>query len=339
MNDDLQLVLIIIGLIAIAGVLLHGYWSNKKEQVEPMADKPLRSIDRYQSETKRDADGFDMDGVGEVKIRSNNSEASEPSVEIDETLTTQSQPNIGKVDVEVEPVINEPSLGGVTRESEDQVQLGLAGFEETPEMTLSAANQEPTNKPKSKPRPKQATQANPATTADMNGEFNLTSPETAPREDANNEPASQAAEPEAPKAVTEPTDVLVLHVQAQTGEQLHGSELLPCLLTLGLKFGDMNIFHRHQDPAGTGRVIYSLANMMKPGTFDPDNMEQFKTDGVVLFLTLPCQGEAKLSFSTMLNAAQQLADDLNGVVTDEQRNPWNDASRAHYLERIRKAVH
>ena len=42
----------------------------------------------------------------------------------------------------------------------------------------------------------------------------------------------------------------------------------------------MNIFHRHVDNAGNGKVLFSIANMLKPGVFDPDNMEQFSTQGV-----------------------------------------------------------
>ena len=127
------------------------------------------------------------------------------------------------------------------------------------------------------------------------------------------------AQPERP--VGDPVDVLVLHVCAREGEVLAGAELLPCLLTLNFKFGEMNIFHRHEDNAGTGKVLFSMANMVKPGVFDPDNMEQFTTQGVALFMTLPGHGDSLRNFSIMLNSACQLADDLGAEVLDDRRQP------------------
>jgi cell division protein ZipA len=104
---------------------------------------------------------------------------------------------------------------------------------------------------------------------------------------------------------------------------------------LNFKYGDMNIFHRHVDNAGNGKVLFSIANMLKPGVFDPDNMEQFSTQGVVFFMTLPCYGDALMNFSIMLNSARQLADDIDAVVLDGQRQPWGEFTKQDYLHRIR----
>lgn len=71
----------------------------------------------------------------------------------------------------------------------------------------------------------------------------------------------------------------MLSVVMTEGNLMSGAALLPSLLTLGMKFGDMNIFHRHQDNAGNGKITFSLANMMNPGTFDLDNMENFASQG------------------------------------------------------------
>ncbi|MGL6121460.1 MAG: cell division protein ZipA, partial [Shewanella sp.] len=135
--------------------------------------------------------------------------------------------------------------------------------------------------------------------------------------------------------LADPRDVLVLHVVAKEGLQLNGAELLPCFLTLNFKYGDMNIFHRHVDNAGNGKVLFSIANMLKPGVFDPDNMEQFSTQGVVFFMTLPCYGDALMNFSIMLNSARQLAEDIDAVVLDGQRQPWGEFTKQDYLQRIR----
>ncbi|GLP94743.1 cell division protein ZipA [Paraferrimonas sedimenticola] len=377
MNDELQLVLIILGLMAIAGVLVHGYWTNKKNKAQSIEEKPFTPLYQDPENPPRDADGFDPDGVGQVRIVKNSeTKPAEPSEPLEPVIKLDAEED----DIRTEPVISTPAA---ETKSEGPMQLGLGGFDIEGDSLPSASAE---LKPKTQRRRTEPKMDAPEPQLNLDDNFELSpSPaqaepviesssvaETpafdepliaepkiedlvtedlgteepviaAPAEAVVNESAvaqaqpatSGAASPEPQAASAEPQDVLVLHVQAQPGEQLAGAELLPCMLTLGLKFGEMNIFHRHQDPAGTGKVIYSLANMMKPGTFDPDNMEQFKTEGVVLFLQLPCPGEAKLSFSTMLNAAHQLADDLNGVVTDDARNPWSDASRSAYLERIK----
>ncbi|WKE64291.1 cell division protein ZipA [Gallaecimonas kandeliae] len=163
---------------------------------------------------------------------------------------------------------------------------------------------------------------------------------------------AQAAEPELPslQAVAEdiepepapqqeapaPQQVLVLHVVAREEEPVEGAELLPLLLTLGLKFGEMDIFHRHLEPSGRGPVLFSLANMVNPGTFDLDNMEQFSTKGLALFMTLPNEGDAMKAFAMMLSAAQKLAEEFGCQVLDGDRNLVTQQTVQHYQGQIRE---
>lgn len=62
--QELRLVLIIVGALAIAGLLLHGLWSSRKEKPAKFGEKPLGKLDK----SSRDSEGFDKDGVGSVRV-------------------------------------------------------------------------------------------------------------------------------------------------------------------------------------------------------------------------------------------------------------------------------
>ncbi|MEI6895331.1 MAG: cell division protein ZipA [Colwellia sp.] len=137
------------------------------------------------------------------------------------------------------------------------------------------------------------------------------------------------------KAQLEP-QVIIISVVMPKNQQMIGAVLLPCLLTLGLRYGEMNIFHRHEDNAGKGKVTFSLANIMNPGSFDLDRMENFATPGVSLFMTLPNAGDSFSVFEQMLNAAKQLALEFNGQVLDDKRNTMTKQKEQHYFNKIRE---
>ena len=63
-------------------------------------------------------------------------------------------------------------------------------------------------------------------------------------------------------------EVLVINVVAREGDGFKGPALLQNILESGLRFGEMDIFHRHESMAGNGEVLFSMANALKPGTFD-----------------------------------------------------------------------
>ncbi len=85
----------------------------------------------------------------------------------------------------------------------------------------------------------------------------------------------------------EPEEVIVINVMAKQGESFAGSDLLPILMQHGMRLGKMSIFHQHADNSDNGPVVFSMANMVKPGTFDITQMDEFSTPGVSFFLQLP----------------------------------------------------
>jgi cell division protein ZipA len=131
------------------------------------------------------------------------------------------------------------------------------------------------------------------------------------------------------------TDVLVLNVRANPDNPISGAALLPMLLTLGFKFGDHDIFHRHVNTNGKGPILFSLTNLFKPGVFDIDNMETFSTQGVSLFMMLPIEGEAQQVFNMMHNAARKIAEEFGCKVLDGNRVLLSKQSLQQYSERIR----
>jgi cell division protein ZipA len=132
------------------------------------------------------------------------------------------------------------------------------------------------------------------------------------------------------------TDVLVLNVRASADSPIGGAALLPMLLTLGFKFGEHDIFHRHVNTNGKGPILFSLTNMFKPGVFDIDNIENFTTHGVSLFMMLPIEGEAQQVFNMMHNAARKISEEFGGKILDGNRAVLSKQSLQHYSERIRE---
>ena len=159
------------------------------------------------------------------------------------------------------------------------------------------------------------------------------------RIDFEDEVATETAKPasSAPaKTADIPQEVLVLNVKTPENSPIQGAALLPMLLTLGFKFGDQDIFHRHVNSNGKGPVLFSLANMFKPGNFDIDNLENFTTQGISLFMILPIEGDPHQVFNMMHNAARKIADEFASQVYDGRRALLTKQSLQQYVEKIRE---
>jgi len=139
----------------------------------------------------------------------------------------------------------------------------------------------------------------------------------------------------AEKQPAEPEEVLIINVMAHKGGMFNGADLLDIILKCGMRYGSMDIFHRHSDTKGEGALLFSMANMVKPGTFDLDAMDEFETPGVSLFMTLPINADSMQSFDLMADTARAIAETLDGELKDEQRSVMTRQTLEHCRERIR----
>ncbi len=134
----------------------------------------------------------------------------------------------------------------------------------------------------------------------------------------------------------ESEEVLVINVMSVGDDRLQGAPLLSVILECGMRYGDMKIFHRHLDEDGEGPLLFSMVNMVVPGTFDLNAMDTFETPGVSLFMTLPMDADGMAAFDAMAGTAKAIAEQLGGELKDENRSVMTAQTLEHCRARIRE---
>lgn len=129
--------------------------------------------------------------------------------------------------------------------------------------------------------------------------------------------------------------IVTLFVAARPGTMLRGSDLVVAAEKAGLVFGDMNIFHRLVDGRPEDGPIFSVANMVKPGSFDLRRVQEIETPGLTFFMTLPGPLPALDAWETLLPTAQRMAELLDAHVLDEGRNALGRQRIAHIRDELR----
>jgi cell division protein ZipA len=134
--------------------------------------------------------------------------------------------------------------------------------------------------------------------------------------------------------VTASDRVFTLFVKAPGGVPFRGPILLGALAAAKLEFGDMQIFHRVELVDGQEKILFSVANIREPGIFDLSAMENFTSEGVVLFMQVPGTVDAVLAFDAMVESARILADNLNARVCDATHSQLTHQAVSHMREEV-----
>lgn len=124
---------------------------------------------------------------------------------------------------------------------------------------------------------------------------------------------------------------IVMFLLAKGDRQFAGYELLQTVLAAGLRFGEGDLFHRHQSPNGQGPVLFSLATATATGVFDMQNIGGFSVRGLCLFMQAsgsPTIDEER--FAILLDTAKQLRDGLDAYLLDDQRQNLSQSSIERY---------
>ena len=129
--------------------------------------------------------------------------------------------------------------------------------------------------------------------------------------------------------------IVTLFIAARAGTAIRGSDLDVAAEKCGMEFGDLGIFHRLVDGKRELGPIFSVANMVKPGHFDMSRIDELSTPGLSFFMALPGPLPALDAWDTMLPTAQRLAELLDAVVLDEERNALGRQRISHIRDDLR----
>ena len=138
------------------------------------------------------------------------------------------------------------------------------------------------------------------------------------------------------RRVSDEFDKLVtLYIAAKAGEKLRGPDIVVAAEKTGLAYGHMNVFHRLVEGHPERGPIFSVANIMKPGSFEMATIQSLETPAIAFFLTLPAPVSALDAWETMLPTAQRMAELLDGVLLDESRNALGRQRIQHLRDELR----
>lgn len=129
--------------------------------------------------------------------------------------------------------------------------------------------------------------------------------------------------------------LVMLYLAAKSGQTISGAELVLATEKVGLVYGHYNIYHRLADGPDAGEPVFSMANVVQPGYFDLANIDALQTPGVSFFMTLPGPVTAVQAWDTMLPIAERMAQLLDAVLLDADRNALGRQRILHIKEELR----
>ena len=105
-------------------------------------------------------------------------------------------------------------------------------------------------------------------------------------------------------------------VVMSTGSEFSMKSVQHALLGVGLQYSADQLYVKTDSK---GKVIIRVANLLEPGTFPTENLEQFTTPGVVLILQLPTSVRAPAAMHDLIIMSRKISQRLNGRLYNANR--------------------
>lgn len=116
-------------------------------------------------------------------------------------------------------------------------------------------------------------------------------------------------------------EIIVISVLSRDEEGFSGEALLNLMLACGLRYSsDMGIFHRFETEDPDSELQFSMVNVLKPGTFPIEAMDEFRTPGITLLMPLPGALDTAAAFEAMVETAMVIVRNLGGELKDENHS-------------------
>lgn len=128
--------------------------------------------------------------------------------------------------------------------------------------------------------------------------------------------------------------ILALHMMPRTAEHFTGADLKAAFEACLLRYGRYNVFHRLEGASDEAPSVFSVANVVEPGSFELQDFTEASFPGLTLFMVLPGPRGGVAAYADMLATARRLAQLLGGEVLDQERSTLTRQTARHIRERI-----
>jgi len=143
-----------------------------------------------------------------------------------------------------------------------------------------------------------------------------------------------------PAVSSEPARVIAIRLMSGSKAGFAAEKLILILRELGLRHGQFGIFHRMAENEGEeSRVVFSVASLVEPGSFDLTKIKTEHYPGVSLFLALPGPRDGVDAFDDMLDLARELARRLEGDLLDEDGGTLSIQRERYMREEVIQFTH
>ena len=147
------------------------------------------------------------------------------------------------------------------------------------------------------------------------------------------DPASVADAEDEPEQVERKQKIVTLRIVARKQATFAGDDLALSLRGIGMRHGKFGIYHRH-DGNDESKIIFSVASLVEPGSFDLTNLKAQEIPGISLFMILPGPMDGAEAFDLMMVAARALSQSLNGDLLDESGSTLSIQRERYMREEI-----
>ncbi len=130
-------------------------------------------------------------------------------------------------------------------------------------------------------------------------------------------------------------DVISIYVLAKQGDTMSGGDILESSYSLNLQYGEMKIFHRHEDTVGR-EILFSMASIQEPGWFDLDELDDMETAGLSFFMQANLVDNPSAVLDEMLICAHGIASKLDAILCNSHRNILDEAYTVELRAKIKQ---
>ncbi len=128
----------------------------------------------------------------------------------------------------------------------------------------------------------------------------------------------------------------ILNVLARHGRGFCGVDIDRYARELGMDLNQRNFYQKRRASGVGSPMLFGLANLFGNGEFEPDNMDEFRTDGLTMFMNIPATSKPADAFHEMVVSAKALCERLEGKLVDQNRKAMTDQGLEKISQQIRK---